>query len=97
MPMAYGRLLQYAPKDLAKERIDVELSRLYYDIAATAYRPAIAALRSLVPATQILLGTDHPYAPAGLTVAGMAELGFSEQELQAIGRDNALGLLRNFT
>ena len=96
MPITYGRLLQFAPKDLADKApdgIDFELRRLHYDIAATTYRPAIAALRSLVPSTQILFGTDNPYAPAELTTIGMGHVGFSREELHAVGRDNALALL----
>lgn len=93
MPMAYGRLLQFRPPGLDPDGIDFELRRLYYDVAATAYRPAIAALRALVPASQILLGTDCPYAPAGLTTSGIAALGLPEAELRALGRENARALL----
>jgi len=93
MPMAYGRLIQFRPAGLDPEGIDRELRRLYYDIAATAYRPAVAALRALVPASQILLGTDCPYAPAELTTAGMAALGLRDDELRALGRENARALL----
>lgn len=96
MPITYGRLVQFAPRELAQAGpggIDVELRRLHYDIAATAYAPAIAALRSLVPTTQVLFGTDFPFAPAESTASGMGELGFSGRELAAIGRENARALL----
>jgi len=73
--------------------IDYELRKLYYDVAATAVRPAMAALTSLVPTSQILLGTDNPYVPAENTVRALRQLGFSAAELRAIGRDNAPGLL----
>jgi hypothetical protein len=59
--MLLGRMHQYGPMNIADEApngIEYELKRLYYDIAGTAYRPAIAALTSLVPATQILFGSD---------------------------------------
>jgi hypothetical protein len=93
MPITYGRLVQFAPKELARRvpnGIEYELRRLHYDIAATAYRPAIAALRSLVPAT---LGTDSPYCPPELTTGAMTEVGFSTEELDGIARNNALALL----
>jgi len=96
MPITYGRMVQFAPKDLdrvAPHGIDHEIRRLYYDIAASAYRPAVAALRSLVPTSQMLFGTDSPYAPAELTIDGMRDLGFSGSELGAIGRTNALAIL----
>ena len=49
MPMIYGRMLQVPPADLASRAplgIEHELRRLHYDIAATPYRPAIAALKA---------------------------------------------------
>ncbi len=96
LPMVGGRMAQYGPADLATKAphgVDHELRCLHYDIAGTAYGPAIAALTRLVPVSQILLGTDHPYIPLGETVTGMATLGFSADDLRAIGRDNALRLL----
>ncbi|MCW5590637.1 MAG: amidohydrolase [Burkholderiales bacterium] len=97
MPITYGRMVQFAPKELARdapEGIAFEIGRHHYDIAATAHAPAIAALRSLVPASQVLFGTDSPFAPAESTVAGMRNVGFSDRELRAIGRGNSLSLLR---
>ena len=96
VPMVLGRLHQYAPKNLAEKApngIEYELKRLYYDIAGTAYRPAIAALTSLVPTTHILFGSDNPYVPLAETAEGMMQVGFSAADLQLIGRDNALTLL----
>src|SRR5258705_7250 len=62
VPMLLGRMHQYGPKNIAEKApngIEYELKRHYYDIAGTAYRPAIAALKSLVPTTQILFGSDN--------------------------------------
>ncbi len=91
----YARIVQFPPKDVATnapDGIDAALRRLHFDIAAAAYRPNIAALTSLVPASQILLGSDNPYIPLEDTVRGMKEVGFSERDLRAIGRENALRL-----
>jgi predicted TIM-barrel fold metal-dependent hydrolase len=96
VPMLLGRMHQYGPKDTAKiapSGIEYELKRLYYDIAGTAYRPAIAALTSLVPTTQILFGSDNPFVPLAETAEGMMELGLSANDLALIGRENALTLL----
>lgn len=96
MPMLAGRFSDYAPKDLKKKipkGVVHELGRFYYDIAVSGYRPAIAALTSLVPMTQILLGSDHPYRQLAESVQGMKKLGLSATALRAIGRDNALALL----
>jgi predicted TIM-barrel fold metal-dependent hydrolase len=96
LPMVAGRIAHYGPADLATNAphgVEHALRRLNYDIAGTAFAPAIAALRNLVPVSQILLGSDYPYVPIGDTVDGMRSLGFSPEELDAIGRDNALRLL----
>ena len=94
--MVAGRIAHYGPSDLATNAphgVEHELRRLNYDIAGTAFGPAIAALRNLVPVTQIVLGSDYPYVPIGDTVDGLRSLGFSPEELDAIGRYNALRLL----
>lgn len=96
VPMVVGRMQQYAPKSIAEKApngIEYELKRLHYDIAGTAYRPAIAALTSFVPTTQILFGSDNPFVPLADTAEGMMQLGFSEDDLRLIRRDNALTLL----
>ena len=100
VPMVLGRMHQYAPKNIAEKApngIDYELKRLYYDIAATAYRPAIVALTSLIPTTHILFGSDDPYVPLAQTAEGMMQVGFSAADLRLIGRDNALALLPRLT
>src|SRR5262249_35129932 len=61
--------------------------------AGTAYRPPIAALTSLVATSQILFGSDNPFIPLAETAEGLKHLGFSEADLQQIGRDNAIELL----
>ncbi len=96
VPMLLGRMHQYGPKNIAEKApngIGYELKRLYYDIAGTAYRPAIAALTSLVPTSQILFGSDNPFVPLAETAEGMMQLGFSADDLRQIGRENALALL----
>jgi predicted TIM-barrel fold metal-dependent hydrolase len=96
VPMLLGRMQQYGPKNIAEKApngIEYELKRLYYDIAGTAYRPAIAALTSLVPTTQILFGSDNPFVPLADTAEGMMQLGLSGDDLQRIGRNNGLTLL----
>lgn len=95
LPMLLGRMHQYGPKDI-RERvpkgIDYEIRRQFFDIAGTAFRPAIAALRSMVPTSQILFGSDNPFIPLSDTATGLLELGFSADELRGIRRENALSL-----
>ena len=99
VPMLLGRMHQYGPKNIAEmapNGIEYELKRHYYDIAGTAYKPAIAALTSLVPTTQVLFGSDDPMVPLAETAEGMMQLGFSPEDLERIGRSNALTLLPRF-
>ena len=77
----------------APNGIDYELRRLYYDIAGTAHRPAIAALTTLVPTTQILFGSDDPFVPLAKTAEGIMQLDLPVGDLERIGRENALALL----
>ena len=96
VPMVLGRMHQYANKNIAEKApngIEYELKRLHYDIAGTAYRPAIAALTNLVPTTQILFGSGNPFIPLAETTEGMMQLGFSADDLRLVGRENALALL----
>jgi 6-methylsalicylate decarboxylase len=96
VPMMVVRMHQYAPKNITEKipnGIEYELTRLHYDIAGTAYRPAIAALTRLVPATQILFGSDNPFIPLAETAEGVTQLGLSADDLRLIGRENALALL----
>jgi predicted TIM-barrel fold metal-dependent hydrolase len=98
VPMLAGRIARLggALPDLAEKLpngVDYELQRLHYEIANSANPPAIAALTSFVPTSQILFGSDYPYVPIGATAVGMTELGLSADALQAIGRGNALALL----
>jgi 6-methylsalicylate decarboxylase len=99
VPMLLGRMHQYGPRDIAEKApngIEYELKRHHYDIAGTAYGPAIAALKSFVPATQILFGSDDPFVPLAETAEGIMQLGFSADDLERIDRNNALTLLPRF-
>lgn len=96
MPMVLGRMKQYGPPNLAAlapQGIEHELGRHFYDLAGTANRPALAAISSIVPMTQILMGSDNPYIPLGETAEGLQALGLSGAELRSIRRENALALL----
>ena len=87
---------RYSTKDRKGRRPNgglFELKKLYYDTAQAAHRHAMSSLRELVPATQILFGTDYPYRTPAETAQGLANCGFSAAELREIDCDNALRLL----
>jgi predicted TIM-barrel fold metal-dependent hydrolase len=70
-----------------------ELQRFHYDTAWAAHPMALASLTRLVKTSQILFGSDYPYRTGADHVKGLADYGFSDADLRAIGRDNALRLL----
>ena len=98
IPMLADRISQYSSQmtDLAVKvpnGVECELKRLFYDIASSANPAAMAALRNLVPISQIMFGSDYPFVPIAVTADGMTRLGLSATELQAIRRGNAIALL----
>jgi predicted TIM-barrel fold metal-dependent hydrolase len=76
-----------------------ELKKFHYDVAGAANKGALASLLQIVPATQIVFGTDFP--PGGTAAAQAKALAdtklFSAMDLRAIDRDNAVRLLPRFT
>jgi predicted TIM-barrel fold metal-dependent hydrolase len=72
-----------------------QLKAFYYDLAGAANKGAIASLLQLVPATQIVFGTDFPPGGTSAAVAKtLSEIGmFSAADLRAIDRDNAVRLV----
>ena len=94
-----GRLLgaEMSAENLAKtpepnSRLH-HLRRFYYDTAGSANPVAMGALKSLVPSSQILFGTDAPFFDGAPQVRGLAASGFTAEELRGIDRDNALQLV----
>lgn len=75
-----------------------EVQKFYYDVAGAANRGALVSLLDLVASSQIVFGTDFP--PGGTSAAVAQALAdtmlFSESELRAIDRDNAIALLPRF-
>jgi predicted TIM-barrel fold metal-dependent hydrolase len=70
-----------------------ELQRFYYDTAWAYNAAPLAALTRLVATSQILYGSDYPYRTGADTVRGLTDYGFSEADLKAIGRGNAVRLM----
>jgi 6-methylsalicylate decarboxylase len=76
-----------------------EAKKFYYDTAGAANRGAMASLLELVTTEQILFGTDFPPGGTSQDVAkALADLGlFTDSDLRAIDRENAVRLLPRFT
>jgi len=69
------------------------LRRFYYDTAGSANPVNMNALKTLVPTTQIVFGTDAPFFDGAPQVQGLQASGFTADELRGIERDNALNLI----
>ena len=97
LPVLAGRIARQgsAIKELAEKvpnGVEYELRRLYYEIAGSANRPAMSALMSLVPTSQIIFGSDYPWGRTGANAGGLTNLGLSATDLRAIERENAIAL-----
>lgn len=70
------------------------LTRQYYDTALSANEPALAALEKFVPPTQILYGSDFPFAVGMMkkTIDGLAAHDFTPEARTALERGNAQAL-----
>ncbi len=94
MPFLYQRFISNARHPHAPRDALDWLPRFYYDTAAVALAPPMAALRRVVPISQILFGTDYPYGTAGDVARKLrASEVFDAAEIQAIERDNMAALL----
>ncbi len=82
------QLAQFAPKGM-----DYELQRQFYDTADGAYAPSMAALKSYIPNSQILFGTDYPYVAIGKNVRELHARHLRPSELRAIESGNVLKLI----
>jgi predicted TIM-barrel fold metal-dependent hydrolase len=98
MPLLINRVMQLgqAPGDrsrIAPADIPGELRRHYYEVANSANRASVGAVMQMADPAHMLFGSDYPYVPVGATEGGLLNVGLSDNEIQAILRDNALALL----
>jgi predicted TIM-barrel fold metal-dependent hydrolase len=97
VPVLAGRAVVTGLERLHAERLpnglDHELRKLHYDVALAANRPALAALFTYVPVSQVLLGSDYPFGTAGDGIRGLETYGLAAGDLDAIYRGNAQRLI----
>jgi predicted TIM-barrel fold metal-dependent hydrolase len=79
--------------DFAPEGIESELRRLHYDTANATHPASMAALLKLVPASQVVFGSDYPYVPIAAQAESLRKLGLANSEVQAIESGNAIRLM----
>ena len=69
------------------------LNHFHYDTAQAASPQALGTLLSLVPASQVLLGTDYPYRTSVGQVGNLDALKLKPEDLAMIERGNAMRLM----
>ena len=69
------------------------LQSFYYDTAQTAYPMAMEPLKKLIGTSQILFGTDFPFRASADYVKTLPDSGFTDLELLAIYRENAIRMM----
>ncbi|HVA14463.1 MAG TPA: amidohydrolase family protein [Stellaceae bacterium] len=79
--------------DSVPEGVINYLKRFYYDTAQASHPYAMSSITKFIAISQLLFGTDFPYRNAEDHVQGLRGCGFSDGDLKAIERDNALKLL----
>jgi predicted TIM-barrel fold metal-dependent hydrolase len=70
-----------------------EIKKFHYDTAQASHPTAMAAVRTLIPTSQLLYGTDFPYRRATDYLGALAACGFDAAEIAAIQSGNAERLL----
>jgi 6-methylsalicylate decarboxylase len=98
IPALTGRMVNMSKtrKDLAEVApggIEAVLRKLHYDTASSAFKPTMAALLDLVPASQVLFGSDYPYYTIADNLATFDTLGLAPAERRAIDYGNAERLM----
>jgi predicted TIM-barrel fold metal-dependent hydrolase len=70
-----------------------EFKKFFYELAQGNTPGQIAALLKLVPISQVMYGTDYPFRDGAEVNQGIADWGFSAEELRSIERQTAERLL----
>jgi 6-methylsalicylate decarboxylase len=87
-------LLEPKAKATVPDGTLAELTRFYYDTAQASNTAAMSALSAVIPASQIVFGTDFPYRTGIDHVKGLRAAGvFTEAQIMDIERGNAVKLL----
>lgn len=88
-----GRLPAEQQARLFPNGLTHELAQLFYDVVSVTHPVPMAAIRRLIPITQLTLGSDYPFGSSAPQIGGLHALDLAPAELRAIERDNALRLV----
>ncbi len=96
---AIGSIPVLGPRAVPPPQAMQSFARFYYDTALSVTPPQIAALRDLAPISQVLYGTDFPFAPeerVRTAEAAFEALPFTPDEREMVRHRNASRLFRAF-
>jgi predicted TIM-barrel fold metal-dependent hydrolase len=96
LPFLSGRLVTQAkarPDPRMPDGPMPFLRRYHYEIAQGHTAGQLAALLKMVPASQLLLGSDFPFRKTQEAVEGLGNYEFTSGERRGIDRDNAVALM----
>ncbi|MCX7311887.1 MAG: amidohydrolase family protein [Hyphomicrobiales bacterium] len=102
MPPLAARVTRMADRDRTVEPKPAqgcmsELDSLYFDVASSTNPVTLTGLLKLVPATQVMFGTDYPFLSSiPYTLDPLRSHGLSAADLQAIESGTALRLFPRF-
>jgi 6-methylsalicylate decarboxylase len=90
--ITHGQAPPYTPTQ-PPAGVLTELRRMYYDTAQCSNPVALRALRTVIPPSNILFGTDYWYRSSKESMEGLAQSSvFTSSELRALFSGNALKL-----
>ena len=72
------------------------IRRFFYDTAGSTNPISMQGIAKLAGASQIVFGTDYPFGNAAAIAEGMRSVGFTDAQLRAIDRANALRILPKY-
>jgi 6-methylsalicylate decarboxylase len=100
MPYILERFLRVGAQPEHKGKfprgILAEIKKFYYEIAQASHPYAMSSLRSFMPISQIMFGTDFPYRTSADMGKGLVKSGFTPREIAAINHGNAAKLFPRF-
>jgi predicted TIM-barrel fold metal-dependent hydrolase len=92
LPVLANRVTESLPEKRSEQvtaELMADVKGLYFDVAHATYPAPLSALTKVVPASQILFGSDYPIVPYPVSAGPLDHFGFSENDLRAINRGNA--------
>jgi 6-methylsalicylate decarboxylase len=90
---AWPAVGEAAVKRVFPNGVKAEFASLYFECAQASAQTNVTALRSLVPDSQLLFGSDYPYFPMPYAASRFAKLDLADSTRAAITRENAVRIM----